>query len=60
MNPSKNQNVHFNDIDDNTDREEPIEETNELEPNEEWCPICGCCKSIMDDECSVCGVINSN
>ena len=55
MNPKLNQDVHFNDMDNN--REEPTEELeNTLEPNEEWCPVCGCCKSIMDDECSMCGV----
>jgi hypothetical protein len=52
-----NQDVHFNDMDNNTDREESIEASEDtLESNEEWCPVCGCSKSIMDDECSMCGV----
>lgn len=57
MNPGFNQDVHFNDMDNNTDRDQPIKIDNEniLESNEEWCPVCGCNKNIMDSECSVCG-----
>ena len=30
----------------------------ELEPNEMWCPVCGCNMNITDKECSICGYLN--
>ncbi len=52
----------YADIDDenyHSENDESIKEMNdsnetELEPHEEYCPVCGCNKNIMDDICSVC------
>ena len=41
--------VYYDDDDDDDD---------ELDDDEEWCPFCGCSKSLSYEECPTCGGIN--
>jgi hypothetical protein len=50
-----NNNIHFNDLNNDTNEDECIEDIYVIEPHEEECSICGCIKNITDDKCSECG-----
>ena len=49
--------LHFNNTDDIEENEELSEWDEDIEPNEEYCPICGYNKALSDDICPTCGCL---
>lgn len=49
--------LHFNNTDDIEENEELSEWDEDLEPYEEYCPICGYNKALSDDICPTCGCL---